>query len=129
MTIHLDPDPTPPHGTPRPMTEETVFLSPCETYKVKLRFNPSRLGWEVITYDATTGEMSDLPNVRPFGKELPNAFACYETALSVALGIENAWMASYYAYCIETPVAPLVSRGVVYGSDDAPSAFGGALDR
>ena len=111
------------------MTEETIFFSPCETFKVTIRKNPARVGWEVITYDAITGEIAELPNVTTTAKVLPFAFYCYEVALSVAFAVEDAWLASYHAYCVETPIAPLVSRGVVYGSEDCPSAFGGALDR
>lgn len=129
MNHYEEPDQTPPHGTPRPPIEETIFLSPCETYKVKVRHNPARLGWEVVTYDATTGEIAELPNVVTLAGVLPSALSTYETALAVALGIESAWLSAYHAYCIETPIAPLVSRGIVYGSDDCPSAFGGALER
>lgn len=128
MTHYHDPDPTPAHGTPRPMTEETVFVSPCDTYRVTVRNNPARGGWEVITYNKTTGEMADLPNVRPLSGVLPVPFHCYEVALSVALGIEDAWLASYHAYCA-APVPAVVSRGVWRGHSEAPNAFGNALER
>lgn len=128
MTHYHDPDPTPAHGTPRPMTEETVFVSPCETYKVTVRNNPARLGWEVVTYDATTGELADLPNVTVAAGVLPSAFPCYEVALAVALGIECAWLAAYHAYA-DSPAVPMVSRCVVAGAGDVVSPFGSALDR
>jgi hypothetical protein len=109
MTTHLDPDPTPPHGTPRPLP---TFVSACGTFRTVVQPCETSDGWTVVTTNSRTGEIMDLPHINSATR-----FTCYDTALSVAVALVDVFDSA-------------VEWGSFSASDtDTPSAFGGALDR
>lgn len=92
MPHYQDPDPTPPHGTPRPLSIHW-YTSKDETFTVTLVYSSDRQGWEVHTRDSVTGELVVYPpadGCPAFADEHHARSLASYTVLTFEAGVSNA---------------------------------------
>jgi hypothetical protein len=108
MTTYHDPDPTPPHGTPRPLSIHW-YTSRDETFTVTLVYSVERNGWEVHTYDTVTGEIIEYPHTDYRSAYDCPAFADEHHARSLAVAVVLSFEAGLGSKSAPEPEARFVS--------------------
>jgi hypothetical protein len=113
MTTYHDPDPTPPHGTPRPPVSIHYYTSRNETFTVTLVYSVERKGWEVHTYDLVTGEITEYPHSDYRSADDCSAFADEHHARSFAFAVVQSFEAGASKAVPNGTPRPPVSRALL----------------